>query len=110
MTAQPKIWLVNEQFICIVQVCNTQTKNKIENMKTRRKRETTLTEYYEKETMFILSLTSASIYNSAPVLDGQTKVNIMEDSGNEQILSTFFFETSKQITVMSCQMYTVPTF
>lgn len=32
--------------------------------------------------MFILSLTSASIYNSAPVLDSQTQVNIMEDSGN----------------------------
>lgn len=32
--------------------------------------------------MFILSLTSASIYNSAPVLNSQTQVHIMEDSGN----------------------------
>lgn len=63
-----------------VKVCNTHTDNKVDT-KTRRRRAVTLTDYYEKETMFILSLTSASIYNSAPVLDSQTQVNIMEDSG-----------------------------
>lgn len=62
-------------------MCNTHTDNKVDT-KTRRRRAVTLTDYYEKETMFILSLTSASIYNSAPVLDSQTQVNIMEDSGN----------------------------
>eukprot|EP00105_Crassostrea_gigas_P044580 XP_019928728.1 PREDICTED: uncharacterized protein LOC109620535 [Crassostrea gigas] len=64
-----------------VKVCNTHTEGKINEIKTRRRRAVTLTDYYEKETMFILSLTSASIYNSAPVLDSQTQVNIMEDSG-----------------------------
>lgn len=71
-------------------MCNTHTDNKIDKIKTRRRRATALIDYYQKETMFILSLTSASVYNSAPVLDSQTQVNIMEDSGNEQILSTVF--------------------
>lgn len=70
-------------------MCNTHTESHFNEIKTKRRRAVTLTDYYEKETMFILSLTSASIYNSAPVVDSQTQVNIMEDSGNEIIV--YFF-------------------
>jgi hypothetical protein len=63
-------------------VCNTYAENESGRTNSRRKR--TVGEahgYFEKETMFILSETRASIYNSAPELDSQTEVNIMEDSG-----------------------------
>lgn len=73
-----------------MQVCNTHRDNKIEKIKTMGRREATLTDYYEKETMFILSLTSTSIYNSAPVLNSPTEVNIMEDSGNAYFLLSKF--------------------
>jgi hypothetical protein len=66
----------------VLQVCDTYAENKIGKTNSRRKRAAGEARgYFEKETMFILSESRAAIYNSAPELDSQTEVNIMEDSG-----------------------------
>ncbi|XP_062589554.1 uncharacterized protein LOC134251189, partial [Saccostrea cucullata] len=66
-----------------VKVCNTWAKNDNDKSKESRKRRSTTEtiNYFGKETMFILSITKASIQNSAPKLDSQTEVLIKEDSG-----------------------------
>lgn len=69
-----------------LQVCNTYAENQVDKARSRRRRAAAVeTGYYEKETMFTLSVTRASIYNSAPVLDSGTEVDIMEDSGNTNV-------------------------
>ncbi|XP_062613272.1 uncharacterized protein LOC134275049, partial [Saccostrea cucullata] len=66
-----------------VKVCDTYAENKYDKTRSRRRKRATkeTNSYLHKETMFILSVTKASIYNSPPLLDCQTEVNIMEDSG-----------------------------
>lgn len=81
-------------------MCDTYAEDKIGKTNSRRKRAAPelAVSYYEKETMFILSETRASIYNSAPQLDSQTEVNIMEDSGkglSNSVVVSLKFQSAK---------------